>query len=92
MGRAYVIDHALCCFQQEMEEKRYRAYITDALRILTENSTHYLIPGVGNVDYGMYLKDRWIEPSKAHADNRTGDEIAADIINRAGLRVAGEGE
>lgn len=92
MGRGYVLDHAICCFQREMEEKRYKAYLTDALRILTENSTHYLIPGIGNVDYGIYLKDRWIEPNKQAEDNRTGDEIAADIINRAGLRVAKRGE
>lgn len=66
--------------------------MTDALRILTENSTHYLIPGVGNVDYGLYIKERWIKPTKRQEDTRTGDEIAADVINRAGLRVAGGGE
>ena len=92
-GRGYVVDHVIASFQREQEEEFYRMYVTDCLRILTENTTHYVIAGYGNVDYGAHIKERWAEMRKKvePKEEKSGDEIAADIIARAGLML-GEGE
>lgn len=58
----------------------YRIYVTDALRIVAENTAQY----VG----GDYIKARYIdvvEPKKQ--DNRTCEEITADIVARCGLTI-----
>ena len=61
----------------------YRIYVTDALRVVAENTARFAS--------GNYIKARYadiIEPKKQ--DNRTGDEIVADIFKRAGLVVKHE--
>lgn len=89
-GRGYVIEHVAASFRKEQEEIRYKAYITDALKALTENTTHRMIPGVGVVDYGSYMQNRWYKAAQEEQkDTRTGDEIALDIISRAGLTLKG---
>ena len=89
-GRGYVIDHVASFFRREQEEKRYRAYVTDALKALTENTTHRLIPGMGEVSYGSYMPVRWLQEAQKPEDTRSGDEIAEEIIRRAGLKLTGE--
>ena len=61
----------------------YRIYVTDALRIVAENTARYA--------GGNYIKARYadlIEPKKQ--DNRTCEEITADVIARCGLVVKHE--
>lgn len=58
----------------------YRIYVTDALRLVTENTARYAS--------GNYIKARYvdmIEPKKQ--DNRTCEEITADIVARCGLTI-----
>lgn len=55
---------------------------------MTENTMRRLIPGVGAVDYGTYMPKRWYIQEEAQ-DERTGDEIAEDVIRRAGLTLKG---
>ena len=56
----------------------YRAYITDSLRAISESTA--------KASGGSYMKDRWLDLIDAKPkDVRTGDEIAADIIKKAGL-------
>lgn len=85
-----MIDHVAAFFRKEQEEKRYRAYVTDALKALTENTTNRLIPGVGEVSYGAYMPTRWLKEAQEPEDTRTGDEIAEEIIRRAGLKLKNE--
>ena len=62
--------------KQQVKDTAYRVYVTDCLKLITENT--------GNIS----LKSRYydiIHPKKV--DARTGDEIVADIIKRAGLVV-----
>ena len=57
-----------------------RIYVTDALRIVAENTARYA--------GGNYIKARYadiIEPKKQ--DNRTCEEITADIVARCGLTI-----
>ena len=61
----------------------YRIYVTDALRLVAENTARYAS--------GDYIKARYadiIEPKKQ--DNRTCEEITADIVARCGLVVKHE--
>lgn len=58
----------------------YRIYVTDALRFVAENTARYA--------GGSYIKARYsdmIEPKKQ--DNRTCEEITADVVARCGLVV-----
>ena len=58
----------------------YRIYVTDALRLVAENTARYAS--------GDYIKVRYadiIEPKKQ--DNRTCEEITADIVERCGLTI-----
>lgn len=81
MGRGYVIDYCIACFQKRAEEKLFMTYVAESLKIIAEMS------GLG-VNTKVTMKDfrelaGWMD--KKH-DDRNGDEIAADIIKRAGLR------
>ena len=82
MGKGYVIDHCIAYFQKRAEDKLFMAYVTGSLKIIAE------MIGLG-AGQKVTMKDfqelaGWREEPKR--DERTGDEIAADIINRAGLR------
>lgn len=66
---------------RELEEKTYRVYVTDALKLTGENTARF----VG----GSWLSTRWLdaltpEPQRV-VDDRKAEEIAADIWARAGL-------
>ena len=75
-GRGYVVEHCVAAFMQEQEETRYRAYLTDALMAIAQNTANYA--------GGSAMNGRWYDAIKP-TDNRDGDEIAKDIINRLGL-------
>ena len=64
---------------QQAKDTAYRVYVTDCLKLIAENT--------GNISLKLRYYDI-IQPKKA--DNRTGDEILADIIKRAGLVVKSE--
>ena len=64
---------------QQANDTAYRVYVTDCLKLIAENS--------GNISLKLRYYDI-IHPKKT--DTRTGDEIVADIIKRAGLVVKSE--
>lgn len=72
--------YAMARFNQHRRDLAYRIYVTDCLRIISENTA--------KMGGGAYITAKFadiINPKPA--DNRTGEEIAADIINRAGIEV-----
>ena len=76
--------YVLAQYRREQEDKAYRIYVTDALRLISENTAS----SVG----GKYITARFadvIAPPKEE-DNRTCEEITADIIARCGLVVKNE--
>ena len=87
-GREYVLDHILRQYRKAQEENAFRVYITDALKAAVENTTHFIVPGHGAVDYGASMRSRWAdiikppEPERPE-DPRSCEEIAADIFKRA---------
>lgn len=61
----------------------YRIYVTDALRVVAENTAKF----VG----GCSIERRYIDVVKPKKqDNRTCEEITADIVERCGLVVKHE--
>ena len=72
--------YAIARFNQHQRDLAYRIYVTDCLRIISENTAKM----VG----GSYITAKFadiINPKPV--DNRPGEEIAADIIKRAGIEV-----
>ena len=72
--------YATARFNQHQRDLAYRIYVTDCLRIISENTA--------KMCGGSYMKAKLadiINPDPV--DNRTGEEIAADIIKRAGIEV-----
>lgn len=78
---------------ERRREMSYRYYLTDGIKAISENTATYLLPGVEEpVKYGLFLTERWhniIHPGekKPQEPEKAGDEIAADVIKRAGLKV-----
>ena len=72
--------YATARFNQHQRDLAYRIYVTDCLRMATENTA--------KMSQGAYAAARFydiINPKPV--DNRSGNEIAADIIKRAGIEV-----
>ena len=72
--------YAIARYQSQQRDSAYRIYVTDCLRIASENTAKM----VG----GSYITAKFadiINPKPV--DNRTGEEIAANIIKRAGIEV-----
>ena len=72
--------YATVRFNHHQRDLAYRIYVTDCLRMETENTA--------KMSQGSYTAARFydiINPKPV--DNRTGEEIAAYIINRAGIEV-----
>ena len=73
-------DFCISLFKKEQEDKAVKIYYAECLRIISENSA--------KMCGGSYMKAKFtdiINPKPA--DNRTGEEIVADIIKRAGIEV-----
>ena len=82
-GKRYVIDHCISCWNAEMREKAYRGYLTDVLRLIGEN--------IATVARGAYITNRWLDlADEKKPDNRSADEIAAEVILKAGLSFGGD--
>ena len=72
--------YATARFNQHQRDLAYRIYVADCLRMATENTA--------KMSQGSYTAARFydiINPKPE--DNRSGNEIAADIIKRAGIEV-----
>ena len=72
--------YAIARFNQHQRDLAYRIYVTDCLRMVTENAA--------KLSKGTYTEARFYDIiNQKPVVNRTGEEIAADIIKRAGIEV-----
>ena len=79
-GWGYVKDFCISLFQKEQEDKAVKIYYGECLRIISENTAKAVC--------GSYITAKFadiINPKPV--DDRAGEEIAADIIKRAGIEV-----
>ena len=72
--------YAMARYQSQQRDLAYRIYVSDCLRIISENTAK-----IGGGSYITAKLSDIINPKPA--DNRTGEEIAADIIKKAGIEV-----
>lgn len=72
--------YAMARYQSQQRDLAYRIYVADCLRIISENTAK-----MGGGSYITAKLADIINPNPV--DNRTGEEIAADIIKRAGIEV-----
>jgi hypothetical protein len=80
MGSGYVIEHCVSAFPDYCQEQAYRAYIADGVKCMSESIAMHF--------GGSYLQERYMDMiSVAPIQEKSGDEIALDIIRRAGLKV-----
>ena len=79
-GWGYVKDFCISLFQKEQEDKAVKIYYAECLRIISENTAK-----IGGGSYITVKLDDILNPKQV--ENRTGEEIAADIIKRAGIEV-----
>ena len=72
--------YAIARYQSQQRDLADRFYVSECLRMIGENTA--------KVSGGSYMTAKFEEIiSPKPADNRTGEEIAADIINMAGIEV-----
>lgn len=72
----------------QIDELVFRAYVTDAIKAIATNTMRHAVPGVGMVEDGVSMRNRWIElqhpePAKEKPeDTRSCEEITADMWTR----------
>ena len=91
-GSGYVIDHCISALSRKgektKEEQRMLTcmnYFADCIKIITENTAKSV-----RQDQGSYVTRRLndlLDPDRTADPERSGDEIAADIIQRAELKT-----
>lgn len=79
-GWGYAKETCISLFQKEQEDKAVKIYYAECLRIIAENTAK-----IGGGSYITVKLDDILNPKQI--ENRTGEEIAADIIKRAGIEV-----
>ena len=72
--------YAIARYNQHQRDLAYRIYVTDCLRMVAENTA--------KLSQGTYTATRFYDIiNQKPVDNRTGEEIAANIIKQAGIEV-----
>ena len=72
--------YAMARYQSQQRDLAYRIYVAECLRMVTENTAK-----ISNGSYTVAKFEDILNPKQV--ENRTGEEIAADIIKRAGIEV-----
>ena len=72
--------YAVARYKSQQRDLAYRIYVADCLRIISENTAK-----MGGGSYITAQLADIINPKPV--ENRTGEELAADIIKRAGIEV-----
>lgn len=77
-GKEYITQHVLQTIQEEQKETLYRAYLTEALRIIGENTA------------ALSSNGKYIEPSWADIVNPPPEEhrTAEEIIEHITAKIA----
>lgn len=85
LGKEYVVEHIVNSIHEQKRAQAYQAYMGECLRLLLED--------VATITTGKYISAKWFDicdNKRDEEDDRTGDEIAADVINRIGLSFGGD--
>lgn len=80
LGRGYIVDNCIAFYNRRMEEQAFRIYVSD----LVLGIYNRLIPSGAEPLTARYAD--YLEYSKPKKKEKTGDEIAAEIIAKFGLK------
>ena len=81
MGAVSIVSVLRDIIVEQYEVERYRAYLYECIRIIGENTA-------GLVKEGKYIPTTYDEAiHQKPQDNRTAEEIVADVVKKAGLEV-----
>ena len=73
-------DICISLFQKEQEDKAVKFYFAECLRVITENTA--------KTSGGSYITAKLSDiVNPKPVEKRTGEEIAVDVIKRAGIEV-----
>lgn len=86
LGKGYIVDHCIALYNSRMEERTYRIYVTDLLMGIFNRLT----PSGAEPLTTRYAD--CLEYAKPKKKEKTGDEIAAEIIAKFNLKQEQEGE
>lgn len=76
--------YAIAKFEEHQKKLAYKVYVSDTLRLISENTAKF--------SGGSYMKQRWFDfVQDKPKDTRSGNEIAAEVIKKAGLEVRRNG-
>lgn len=64
----------------KVDEDVYRMYTAECMRIITENTAKYAGGGIITAKYSDIVNPK-------QKDARSGEQIASDVIKKAGLKV-----
>ena len=80
IGRGYVVEHCVSSFNKRQKELAFQIYVTDTLKSIDEK--------LFNTFGGTAYKDRFIDRITSEKKPvKSGDEIAAEVIKKAGLKL-----
>lgn len=81
LGARAIIAALPSLIKSELQKQAYQIYVTDSLQTIAENTAKFAGGKVLQVRFADVLE------TKKKVEQKTGDEIAADVIKRAGLKV-----
>ena len=79
LGKSYIIQHCVAFLKTRSEEKAFRIYVTDGLKVIAENLANYYGGSVLNMRYSDVI-------STEKPDDRTEE----DIINNLKAKMTGK--
>lgn len=77
LGKSYIIDHVFLMYRKDAEERLFKVYITDSLKILTENTAQQCGGKAINRRYADFVE-------KQPQETRSADEIISKIKSKLG--------
>lgn len=83
LGSGYVIEYCVAAYTEHSKQEAYRNYIADGVRNINEAVATYY--------GGTYMQIRFADMMRGEdaGDERTGDEVALEVIEKAGLIANG---
>lgn len=77
-GKGYVVDNYIAFLNKESEDRAFRIYVTDALKVISKNTACK--------KDDLIINMRWldmVEPQETETkEERTADEVIADLQSR----------
>lgn len=80
MGSGYVIEHCISAFSDYGRNKLFQTYVADCLHAISKTVAEHM--------GGLYMENSFSNIIEPHEETEmTGDEIAMQVIERAGLKT-----